>query len=697
MSLSKRAPWNWAIALALFAVLCLETYGFSLRNLFTQHIWDAVGLERLAYFAGLFVAVAVPILWVVPRSFAGLAIGLVLLGTAISVGPGPLLAVALFLVSSCTIGMKVLRQEEAEPWESQILATLMGMGTYIFLMYLMARLPVNYPAVWGAVLLAPVLLDWRNVRRRAITSAGRLRSIELQPRSQRWAAAFFLFVIMMHWLVVLEPDKSADGLAMHLAIASNVAVHHQFTYRPAVFIWSVMPMGADFAYSIVYLMGGEFAARLLNFAMLLLLVGLLYTNLRRMTSPPVCLLLAAVFATTPLVQLVTGSLMVENMMGAMLLGMLSALWRFGETGGKGLLYAVMVLGGTALSIKLGALSFLAVALPWLIVEAVRHWGSIRPRAPAVCLLAMAAFLALALPAYTIAWWKTGNPIFPFKNERIHSPLIDPTVQFQDNEFRRPLTWITPFDLTFRSHTYYEGQDGAFGFQYLAFLLIELVTWPLVRSRRTTLSLLTAIGASILILNSEPNARYVYAAMPLLFIPYAGVLGWLQRNQRGLYRAALGLAMVCGALNVYFMPGSGWYHKDFYMPSPFSPGGRERYTREYIPIRSAIRRFNDVHPGSALFLGAEEDVADSRGDVYEAHWHQYFFLLQLREARTLPVMKRLFEKWGVRYFTSRKAAPGERSDPELLTEFLEKCTVLEYQVDAIRLTRLDPSACASADR
>ena len=180
-------------------------------------------------------------------------------------------------------------------------------------------------------------------------------------------------------------------------------------------------------------------------------------------------------------------------------------------------------------------------------------------------------------------------------------------------------------------------------------------------RRTTLSLLTAIGASILILNSEPNARYVYAAMPLLFIPYAGVLGWLQRNQRGLtarrwdwrWFAARSTSTLC-PVPAGTIRTSTCRHRSHRRTGAL-------YARVYSH-RSAIRRFNDVHPGSALFLGAEEDVADSRGDVYEAHWHQYFFLLQLREARTLPVMKRLFEKWGVRYL--RPGKPHRESDRTL---------------------------------
>jgi hypothetical protein len=521
-----------------------------------------------------------------------------------------------------------------------------------------------------------------------------LRSVELRSWTQRCAAALFAFVILMHWLVVLEPEKSADGLGVHLAVATNIATRHAFTFQPAIYVWAAMPKGADFAYSIVYLLGGEFGARLLNLAMLLILEALLYSALRRSTSTAVSLFLAALFATTPLVQLVTGSLFVENMMAAMIFGAVSAIWACGETRRKGLLYAAAVMAGTALAVKVGALSFLAVALPFVV------WEIAKLRRPlAACAVALMLFLMAGLPAYGIAWWKTGNPIFPFKNEKIHSPLMDPTVTFEDNEFRRPLAWTTPFDLAFRTHEYYEGQNGTLGFQYTLFLPLGLAAIFLTRSRRAIGSFAISVGAAILTLRSEPNARYLYAAMPLLFVPFGALLGSLQRKQQSNRKAnrrlcglLLGLAGICIALNLYFLPGSGWYHKDFHMRSPFSKAGRERYTREYIPIRSAIQQFNRVHPGANIFLANDEDVADPLGNVYEGGWHQFNILVELRQARTLPAMARLFEKWNVHYFASRKNAPEEQRDPAILGDFLEKCTVLEYREEPILLSKLDPAAC-----
>ena len=667
----------------MLAMLVLAWRGFFTFHPFAQHIWDDVGLLRLARFTGLFVAVVFPVLAMAPWLFARLALFLIALGTAFAIGPVALLAVALLLFSSCMVGMRVLGQKDGGG-EDQLLSTATGLALYIFAMTLVARLPIHYPAVWGGLLLLPILLDARAALARLRGWARRLAGTELRPVSQRLAAALLVLILTMQWLVILAPEKSADGLAMHLAIPANIAHRHQLTFEPSRQVWAVMPMGADYGYSIVYLLGGEFASRLLNYAMLLLLTGLLYRRLRAFVSPATSLLLTALFTTTPLVQLVTGSLFVENTFAVMVLGSVCALWRFQETRRPAWLYGWAMLAGCAVSVKFGGVGFLAMALPWFVWEGRRAIGS--------AMAALLLFAAMAAPPYWIAWKKTGNPIFPSQNEKIHSPLLDPTWQFQDNEFQKRLTWTAPYDLTFHTHAYYEGQDGTFGYQYLLFLPLGLLGLLVTRSRAAAAVFLMACGGSILVLLSAPNARFLYVAMPLLFLPFAALLQWLQTHARPVAWAVLSMVVACAGLNLYFLPGSSWYHKDFYMRSPFSAAGRAKYMRDNVPIRTAIQRFNRVHPDAPLFLANDEDAADPQGDAYLPGWHQMSTYEQVRKAKTLAALADVFERWGVHYATARKLDPGEHRLTPVLEELIDKCGVLEDREGPIEVLRIDRSAC-----
>ena len=683
-----------AVLLVFLIVLGTEVYGFSQGRLFSQHVWDPDGLRKLIRCAAWYVAFAGSILLVAPWIFAALAFTLAILLTVLSAGPLAVLTPAFLLISSCALGVRLLGRRGEDTIETHLLATLLGLAVYIFLMNLLARAPVHHAASWAACLALPVLLDLRGSARRLLYWSRQLQSIELRTWAERAAFALLVFILVTHWLLVLKPDRSADGLAMHLAIPANIAQHQAFTFEPPVFVWSVMPMGADWTYSIVYLMGGESAARLLNFAMLLLVLALLYREVRRV-SRPLAFLLVASFAATPLVQLVTGSLFIENTLAAMILGAVIAVWRFGATADRKFLCLAMALGGTALCVKFGALAFLALILPLAIVEVCRNWKSLGAKAWLACAVAAMVLVAAAVPTYAIAWWKTGNPIFPFLNEKIHSPLIDPTVQFQDNEFRAPLTWRTPFDLTFHTHRYYESQDGAFGFQYLLLAPLCLLA-PLVANRRWALgAALVPLGAAILVLKFQPNARYCYAALPLLLPPFAALMEWLRTRRRWIFRVLAGYVVACAALNIYFLPASGWYQKDFYMRSTFSRSGRDRYIRESAPIRKLISDFYRAHPRAPVFLAAEDDIADVSGDVYISNWHQYVILDQLRRAAGMRGTLNLLNQWGVRYFIARKPYAAGRLDPEPLGRVLETCTLPESEFDDFYVARLDP-ACQGLD-
>ena len=188
------------------------------------------------------------------------------------------------------------------------------------------------------VLALPILANLPAIRRALPEICALPAAIPLRSWGERLGCAAFLFVLTTHWFAMLKPEASADGLSMHLAVPANIAANHVMTFDPARTLWAVMPMGADFTFSIVYVLGGEMAARLLNFAILLVLLGLLHAAVRRSVSPALAWLLVALFATTPIVQLVTGSLLVENLQAALLLGMMTALWRFGASGERRSLY-----------------------------------------------------------------------------------------------------------------------------------------------------------------------------------------------------------------------------------------------------------------------------------------------------------------------------------------------------------------------
>jgi len=677
-------PFAVLLGLVFAALIAVELYGFATGHLFAQDIWHTAGLARLWRYLRIFLLTSVPALALAPRAYVPLAAAIVVVGTALAAGPLALAATALFLLSAWTLGRRIV--------DDGILATLLGSSVFILLMLTLARTPVNYPALWTGLLLVPIVLDLRGVLHRLAAAARAWRAWQPGAIADRAALALLTFVLGAHWLVVLKPETSADGLAMHLAVATNMAAHHAMTFQPSRILWAVMPMGADWAYSIVYLLGGEFATHLLNFAFLLALLGLLYAAVRPWVPRATALLLVALFAASPMVQLVTGSLFVENLLAALLLAMLTAVWRFGETGERKFLYAAAMLAGAALNTKLAAFPFVLLAIPFASWEARRHWKGL---GAARCLLVLLLLLATALPAYVIAWHLTGNPVFPFLNPQFPSPLLHRTVEIRDYRFHQPLTWHTPFDLSFHTARFFEGLNGSFGFQYLLLAPLAMLSLFVARRRPLVCATVVALAAMALVLRSEPNARYLYSALPLLSIPFAALLAWCGQRQRILHSALIAYAVAAAGLNIYFLPASGWYHKDFYAHYAFRRDARERFLDEEAPVRAVIAYYNREHPHSTVLLVTDNDLADARGNVYENNWHQYDTWEKIQNAVNLPQMIDLARAWKLEYFIGRTSAHSA-NEPRGLHQFLTQCTGTEYEQGGVYLAKATPQCIAQAD-
>src|SRR5579863_7754100 len=153
---------GWAV-LALFVTL--TAYGFDQAKLFRQEIWTPAGLRRFLIFAacywlcfGLFALAR-------PRIFFGVVLTAVLVYTLVATGPLALASVLLVVLSSLVLGQGILKRAGAPDDGSaatNILAALLGLSLYMFVLSIAALEPVNYPAGYLAALAAPLIWQWRH-------------------------------------------------------------------------------------------------------------------------------------------------------------------------------------------------------------------------------------------------------------------------------------------------------------------------------------------------------------------------------------------------------------------------------------------------------------------------------------------------------------------------------------------------------
>lgn len=569
--------------------------------------WSAAGAERLAVFAAVYLTLAglawrvSPQRWTAFLSACGLAYAAWWMGLA-AVGAVLLFALAAYLAGRWLTG------------RDDLLAWIVGIGVYSWVTGLLAFLPVNRPWLHGALHVLPVLIDWRDAVRlfRRLTAAAGAGPGFLQ--------AAFGFVLLAHLLVVLKPEAGPDALSMHLVVPAAVGWRGQWPFDVSEFLWAVMPMGANWAFTTVYLTGGEGACRLLNFGFFLALLAQTASTAARVAGSRQAALATLLLATTPLTQLVTGSLYVENYWALVLLGMMEAGWRAREGGDW---RAFGWLAGCALAAKAGSLPLVLAAL-LMFAPPRRAWT----RVAALCATGGAV-------PYLNAWWRTGNPLFPFANDLFRSPLFDPR-PLADARFTEGLAWDTLYQLTFATSRYFEGRDGAFGFHWLPLVIVALSGWAAARWRRSPARrgtrarglgvLLGATAVYVAVTFSwQANVRYLYPVLPLA----SGLTAWSLALLP--VRAASWCAGGLAVLNFIFLPASGWLHGDFAL----NPGARTEewtaYRDRMAPTRGLIDWLNQTHPGQPVAWMAGNAVAGVQAPVYTNSWHSPLLDSRLREA------------------------------------------------------------------
>ena len=657
----------------LLLFLALTIFGFQHQKLFEQTIWTAAALKNFLVFSGCYALCCIAVLLWKPDRAAGILLACVLGYTVLAAEPIAPLTVGLFLLSSLVLGQSILARSAAleNGPTSTLLAMLLGLSVYMFALSLAALTPVNYPAVYLAALIAPLLLNRRVTIMWLRKIPSWWRPLRLS-RTEQLAAALLVFVLLLHWLVALEPEIGPDALSMHLVVPMTVALSHQWTFDVTKHLWAVMPIGANWCFTLCYLLGGESAVRLFNLALLGSMVGLLISAIRKWLPLAPTLLVVALFGATPLVQLVTGSLFVENFWALLCLGALVSLGLYREGGRAHFLYLTFVLLGAAAATKALALAFLP---PFCMIALWTLWKPRMPGSARKAAIALACYVMFAAPPYLIAYAKTGNPVFPYLGRIFPSSYGNSAAAFEGPPPGPSLTLRTPYDLTFHTSLFREVQDGATGFQYFLFVPLGVL---LLRRKWPDLALLSvptlAVFAAIT-LAADPCARYIYAAFPLATLFVAGTLAALKTLDTRMYSVAMTLAVAVAALDLYFLPTSGWMHKDF-VSNPASSRARAEYVTQHAPERNLVAYLNQAHAGEPVAFFETNAIAGLRGAALTTSWHNVEFYKRILKAQSASACFRILHEYGINLVVAPLPDSGIAIATTPAETFLKECTVPE---------------------
>jgi hypothetical protein len=663
--------------------LAAALIAFYFLRLWDQPIWSDAGRSR--FFIALAAALILAALLHRARSLL-LVLGLgvaAFLYTLAAVGAAATLGAAYWLGGVWCLGRRVLRLLQLQPGGGSVPALLLelplGLALVSFGMGATAWLPIHRAWVhllWPGLALA---LEARS-----------LYAAQRSPRTAVWrrtslagylASVPVAFLVFVYWQAALMPEVSADGLAMHLNIAAWMAAHGSFHFDVSRAVWAVMPMAGDWLYASAYLAGGEAAARLVNFAFLLLLAGFVYSLARRWLESAGALLVVTLFLSTPLAYLVTGSMFVENAWTLFLMAAVAAVERWSETQGRRWVWVAAALAGSAAAGKFGALAcVLALAIGVFLALAGK-------KRPGGLLAGAAVFVLFAAPPYLQALVRTGNPVFPYLNNVFRSPLFDSSQPLRDMRFPAYLWPDLIYQITFRSHRFMGSSDGASGFHLF-------VLWPVallaLRRRLPYWVTVAAVAAPLILLivfAAQAYLRYVYPVYVLGAVLAAWLLAEGRRYSPWLGRAVAGAAMLCMLGNTWMLGAASGYNGDFALNLVFDRTARERFLSSAAPQRVLISYLNRTAPGQAAAFMNMNATAGLVGRAYTDTWHTPDFEQMLSRARSTEELLAEFNRLGIRHLVAGIAGDHIEIHHSTVRTLVAACGQMERQVAGFALVRL----------
>lgn len=515
-----------------------------------------------------------------------------------------------------------------------IIATLIG---------LWAHTPYNYPGVYGFVLFGPLLFEKGLIR-------SVIQSVKNQP-TQTLAVnlldTIIATVVLVYLLLALMPEVGQDALAMHLFLPEYIAHNHQWTFDVTKYVWAVMPMQAGWVYTLVNMLAGEYAVRLVNVSFIFILCWLIHDLVRWAGgSDKGSRWAIVIFLLTPLTFLEASSSYTESIWSAFIVaGILSVLKLTASDNKRENLFVAAILLSSALATKAVTFMVLPVLL-LLLAFTYRRWFE-KSLMQSIFLGLMIFFIIGGVP-YLTAFLISANPVFPFFNGYFLSPQYV-LANFEASTYGKGVAWDTIYKITFDASVYLEGRVGSAGFQWILLLLPSLVLLLVVQQRKGLILVFVAISIFILTFYQTAYLRYVFPSVVILCAVVGISLSNSLLSQNRILRRFLWIPLIATiVLNAVFLRSATQYGAIEFYPI-FSENGRKDYLASRLPIRNAISLINELNYNkTSIALFSYPSAAGVKAEVLFPNWYNFKFQSLIFSPNTPQEMSHILHDNGVEF-------------------------------------------------
>lgn len=540
----------------------------------------------------------------------------------------PLIISLYFILSSYILGRTACFFLTKTSANSNFLINfLVGTGLYASLVSVLAHFSINYPGVYFFLLLIPFLIDSKITIGIAKSIWVLLKKEKPQNASINWLDIALVVVAAAYISVALLPEVDYDSLVTHLFVPSQLYYHHLWEFDISLYAFAVMPMQADWIYSINYMLGGETAARFINIFFIFSLALLVrdFVNFLKGTEY-LGKLAALILLTTPLAFLEGTSLHIEGIWSAFLVGSFLAFFKFITLKNQRNFHFInaSLLLGFALATKAITLLMLP-AFGFLLLLNILN-TSMRAVNLKTIFFGIFGFLIFGGVPYFVAWCLTNNPVFPYFNDIFHSPFFS-IERFKDMRWQSGFRLDLLYDITFYSNRYQEAQPGAPGFQWM--LIFSPSIFYLIRDKSYKSLMLIFLGIFSIFLIFKYVGAYLRYIFPILILMIPAIM----IGYKKIYMNSIRFGKFVFLTNIYctlllnfiFLSAASFYG-DFQLYPIFDSKVRDEYIINRLPERAAVDLVNRLNTldTPVAFISSPFGAGLKADALYAAWYNQKFF-------------------------------------------------------------------------
>lgn len=479
------------------------------------------------------------------------------------------------------------------PYQTRLEATIfslaIGLGAIAYLILFLGLLHLLYAPLLAALLALGAIACrevWRDWPRRVNDYwQGRIEIRSWLRR--RWAviiAAGIVTVLMLPLLVLpLYPPTEWDAVGQHLAAAKIYAEQHTLVFTTYL-RYPVFPQTNQMLFAGALLLGDDLLAQMIEWLMLMILVGGIIACGGRHLTPRAGWWGAALLLSNPIVLKMGAAAYVDVALSLYVFLGGYAFWNWVKKKERVWLMMAGVLLGLAFSVKYPALFFILLLLPVAFIA-----GRGRERWTAPLLMGGLAF-AVALPWLARNFHYTRNPLFPFyyelfaplfgygrwRPEYLGALLADPPGRGVGKTLAGLL--ILPWELT-TNHQAFEA-EAAMSPLYL--ILLPLTMIVAVWRRSVRLLLLAAASFALFWWGNYQILRYLMPAFPFFSLAAGGAVDEICRLIPGLPALPARRAWTAAVAAALLWPGWSYACEQWPGPPPATAGRRDLFITTRLP-------------------------------------------------------------------------------------------------------------------